>query len=243
VEQNDWKEKVNVSTFVRTPKQSIQSMNFPAASEGLAKPTTQIAVSNLSRLVRQVHMFTGLFLAPWMLMYALSTLVMTHREFVGSLYSSKAPAMITERELDYSRSFATNAMREEIAQQILQDLGLDGAHSVSGGRDGKPVAIQREHALAQHRVIFDAAKRKITIEREEFRASTVLDRMHRRRGYRQPYALDDTWGFTVDVAVVSMVFWSLSGIWLAWELKTTRLWGALSLSVGLGLFALFAILI
>jgi hypothetical protein len=218
-------------------------MNAPAAAEGLAKLAADLAVSKLSRLVRRVHMFTGLFLAPWMLMYALSTLVMVHREFVGSFYSSKNPAMITERELDYSRSFATNTTREAIAQQILLDLGMDGAHSVSGGRDGKPLAIQRQHALAQRRVIFDTEQRKITIEREEFRASTVLDRMHRRRGYRQPYALDDTWGFTVDVAVVSMVFWSLSGIWLAWELKTTRLWGALSLSVGLGLFALFAMLI
>ena len=218
-------------------------MNAPAASEGLAKPAADIAMLKLSRLVRRVHMFTGLFLAPWMLMYALSTLVMAHHEYVSSFYSLKSPAMITERELDYSRSFATNATREEIAQQILQDLGMDGAHSVSGGRDGKPVAIQREHALPQRRVIFDAPKRKISIEREEFRASTILERMHRRRGYRQPYASDDTWGFTVDVAVVTMVFWSLSGIWLAWELKTTRLWGALSLSVGLGLFALFAILI
>src|SRR5688572_3521992 len=76
-------------------------------------------------------------------------LVMAHREFVGSFYASNNPAMITERVLDYSRSFAANATREEIAQQILQDLGMDGAHSVSGGRDGKPVAIQREHALPQ----------------------------------------------------------------------------------------------
>jgi hypothetical protein len=46
---------------------------------------------------------------------------------------------------------------------------------------------------------------------------------------------------TLDV--VTMAFWSLSGIWLAWELKTTRLWGAPSLVVGLGLFVLFAALI
>ena len=50
-------------------------MNAPAAAEGLAKPTTDVAWSNMSRLVRRVHMFTGHFLAPWMLMYALSTLV------------------------------------------------------------------------------------------------------------------------------------------------------------------------
>jgi hypothetical protein len=67
--------------------------------------------------------------------------------------------------------------------------------------------------------------------------------MHRRRGYNQPYALEDTWGFTVDVAVVTMVFWSLSGIWLWWEIKAVRIWGALSVLAGLVLFAIFAVLI
>jgi hypothetical protein len=188
-------------------------------------------------------MFTALFLTPWMLMYALSTMVMTHHEQVNSFYGSKSPAMVTERELDYSRSFPTNVSREQIAQQILQDLGLEGSHSVSGGRNGKPLVIQRQHALAQRRLTFDASVSKIAIEREEFRTATFLDRMHRRRGYKNPYALEDTWGFTVDVAVVTMAFWCFSGLWLAWELKTTRWWGAISLLVGLGLFVLFAALI
>ena len=218
-------------------------MNAPAAAEGLAKPTADVAWSNMSRLVRRVHMFTGLFLAPWMLMYALSTLVMTHQEYVNSFYASKSPVMVKERELDYSRSFPTNLTRDAIAQQILNDLGMDGTHSVSGGRNGSPLVIQRQHAMPQRRLTFDASKTKITIEHEEFRAPTVLERLHRRRGYNQPYALEDTWGFTVDVAVVTMIFWSLSGIWLAWELKTTRVWGALSFVVGLGLFVVFAALI
>ena len=118
-------------------------MNAPAAAEGLAKPTADVAWSNMSRLVRRVHMFTGLFLAPWMLMYALSTLVMTHQEYVHSFYASKSPVMVKERELDYSRSFPTNVTRDAIAQQILNDLGMDGAHSVSGGRNGRPLVIQR----------------------------------------------------------------------------------------------------
>jgi hypothetical protein len=218
-------------------------MNAPAAAEGLAKPTADIAWSNISRLVRQVHMFTGLFLAPWMLMYALSTLVMTHQDYVNSFYTSKSPVMVKERELDYSRSFPTNLTRDTIAQQILNDLGMDGTHSVSGGGNERPLVIQRQHAMPQRRLTFDGSKSKITIEHEEFRAPTILERLHRRRGYNQPYALEDTWGFTVDVAVVTMAFWSLSGIWLAWELKATRVWGALSFVVGLGLFVAFAALI
>jgi hypothetical protein len=205
--------------------------------------TTPAQIPGISRLVRRIHMFTGLFLAPWMIMYALSTLVMTHHESVNSFYASKTPVMVKERDLDYSRSFPTNLTRDAIAQQILNDLGMDGAHSVSDGRNGRPLVIQRQHAMPQRRVTFDASKSKITIEREEFRTPTFLERMHRRRGYNQPYTLDDTWGFTVDVAVVAMAFWSLSGIWLAWELKTTRILGALSFVFGLGLFVIFAALI
>ncbi len=177
-------------------------MNTPAAAaERPAKHTAELPVSRISRLVRRVHMFTGLFLAPWMLMYGLSTLVMTHREYVNSFYSSKNPTLVTERELDYTRSFPTNMTREQIAPQILRDLGLDGTHSVSGGRSGRPLVINRQNALSTRRVTFDAANQKISIQREEFRAATFLDRMHRRRGYNQPYAVEDTWGFTVDVAV------------------------------------------
>jgi hypothetical protein len=214
-----------------------------ATTTNAAVATTTAQPLGISRLVRRIHMFTGLFLAPWMVMYALSTLVMAHHEYVNSFYTSKSPMMVKERELDYSRSFATNLTRDAIAQQILNDLGMDGAYSVSGGRNEKPLVIQRQHAMPQRRLTFAASMSKIIIEREEFRALTILERLHRRRGYNQPYALEDSWGFTVDVAVVTMVFWSLSGLWLAWELKTTRVWGVVSFGVGLGLFVVFAALI
>ena len=218
-------------------------MNSSSAGEVPAAPSSEDSRRAVSRLIRRIHMFTGLFLAPWMLMYALSTLVMTHSNYLFSFYPSKSPTMVTERELDYARAFPTNATREHIGQQILQDLGLDGTHSVSGGRNGNPLIVNRQHALRTQRITFDASKSKMVIEREEFRTPTFLERMHRRRGYNHPYTLEDTWGFTVDVAVVTMVFWSLSGIWLWWELKSTRRWGALSLAAGVILFAVFALLI
>ena len=60
-------------------------MNAPAAAEGLAKPKADVAWSNMARLVRRVHMFTGFFLAPWMPMCALSTLVMTHQQGAAAM--------------------------------------------------------------------------------------------------------------------------------------------------------------
>ena len=55
--------------------------------------------------------------------------------------------------------------------------------------------------------------------------------------------MENTWGFTVDVAVIAMMFWSLSGIWLWWELKSTHGWGAWSFICGLALFAIFLVLL
>ena len=102
------------------------SMNAPTTTEAI--PPTAARTPGISRLVRRIHLFTGLFLAPWMVMYALSTLVMAHHKLINSFYSSKSPALIKERELDYSRSFPTNMTRDQIAQQILQDLGMEGAY-------------------------------------------------------------------------------------------------------------------
>jgi hypothetical protein len=187
-------------------------------------------------------MYLGLFLVPWMFMYAASTLVMNHREFVRSFYSTETPAMVRERELDFSRTFPSDAPREQVAQAILSDLGLDGAHRVSGG-NGKPLVIDRQHAFLPRRITWDQGTRRIVIEKQEFRSATFLERMHRRRGYQHPYALEDTWAFSVDLAVVAMVFWSLSGLWLWWELRPTRFWGAVCGGLGLAVFVLFLVLL
>lgn len=187
-------------------------------------------------------MFTGLFLAPWMVMYALSTLVMAHDEWVKSFYPSRRPPLITERELDYSRSIPTNSTREQIAETILQDLGLEGTYSLTGGRNGQPLVIHRQIAITTRHITFDATKNKIVVTKDQFRMADFLERLHRRRGYNQ-YALENIWGSSVDLAVVTMVFWSASGLWLWWELKTTRRWGALAFGAGVALFAMFVALI
>ena len=188
-------------------------------------------------------MYLGLFLAPWMFMYAVSTMLMNHREFVQSFYPTKTPAMVPERELEYSRAFPTDATSEQIGEQILRDLSLEGAHRVSGGKGGRPLVIDRQHALTPRRITWNPGTRRLVIQREEFRGASFLERMHRRRGYQQPYALEDTWALSVDVAVVAMVFWSLSGLWLWWELRPTRFWGTLCAALGLTLFALFLALL
>ena len=45
----------------------------------------------------------------------------------------------------------------------------------------------------------------------------------------------------VDVVVVAMVFWGLSGLWMWWEMRATRGWGLVSMTAGLGIFVLLMV--
>ena len=43
---------------------------------------------------------------------------------------------------------------------------------------------------------------------------------------------------SVDAVIVAMVFWALSGLWMWWEMRATRLWGAACAVTGVGYFHL-----
>ena len=78
-----------------------------------------------SKLVRRTHMYLALFLAPWMIGYAVSTVAMQHR-------MPRPTTFIKESERDYPNQFEPGTPPREIAQQILSDLNLDGAFGVQG---------------------------------------------------------------------------------------------------------------
>ena len=48
---------------------------------------------------------------------------------------------------------------------------------------------------------------------------------------------------SIDLVIVSMVFWALSGLWMWWEMRATRFWGFAATAFGVGMFALLALTI
>jgi hypothetical protein len=192
-----------------------------------------VSSQTFSKFLRRAHLYSALFLTPWVLMYAVSTFVMNHKE---------RPAKPTQWEL-VSRSTYEGVFREQashhfIARQILMSLGMDGAHQASLASDGT-VTIQRFAAVEPIRLQYRPGTRELTIEKQKFAVTPFLTRMHRRRGYQHPYTFEDTWAVSVDFFIVGILFWSLSGLWLWWELKVTRIPGAVALAAGGALFALF----
>ena len=195
-----------------------------------------------SVLVRRTHMYLALLLSPWMLMYALSTIAMNHRGYFIEQYGRGPAPFEKEREIAYNGSFPENAEPKIIAKQILSSLELEGAHAANRRKDGS-IVINRQDLLQPRRIVYTPADNKIVVERMEYRSNAMLERFHRRRGYQTGYALDTLWAVSVDLVIAAMVFWVLSGLWMWWEMKATRLVGAAAMLGGVGLFALYLFLL
>lgn len=183
-------------------------------------------------------MYLGLFLFPWMLMYAMSTAVMNHRGFFAGIYGASPPTYQAERQFAFDGAFSRDADLRTMSRQILGAAGLDGSHAVSRRKDGALV-ITRHDLLNPRRLTYVPADRTVLVERLPHRPNAFLERFHRRRGYATGYALDTVWAVSVDLVIVAMVVWVLSGLWMWWEMKATRRFGAAAIAAGVGLFAVY----
>jgi len=191
---------------------------------------------------RRAHMYLGLFLAPWMVMYAVSAIVMNHRDFFDAPYRGISP-WIKETEKLYSEPFPPGAGPKIIAEQILADLSLEGAFNVQQNKDNKVLTIHRNDLISPRRITYEPQNKKLLIERHKFRFSLLLRGLHHRRGYQQKHLPDDFWALSVDLVIFSMFFWVFSGLLLWWKIKAIRRLGWFSVLGGIILFVFFILAI
>jgi len=197
-----------------------------------------------SKVLRRTHMYLGLFFMPWMLMYALSTMAMNHRQFFLAKYGGEMVRWEKEQEQNYADAFPDDADLKAVGLRVLTRLGLEGgAYNARRSPDGQTVAVFRDDPVVPRRITYSPANQTLLVEKQVFRMPAFLERMHRRRGFQTDYFLTDAWGLMVDLAITAMILWVLTGLWMWWELRTTRGAGALFFAIGTGLFAFFIVMI
>ena len=196
-----------------------------------------------SLIIRRIHLYLALFLTPWMLMYAISTVVMNHRGFFKDYYGEHAVQWEIESDTTYDVTLGPNISREVVANQILSHLGIEGAHNTQGRLDRR-ITITRDNPWATRRVTFSPASGNLKVERRMDRVPVILESLHRRRGgYQHPIVSEHLWSVVIDLVIVAMMFWAGSGVWMWWEMSITRRLGAITLVAGLLLYAFFLVAI
>ena len=200
--------------------------------------------ARLDRLMRALHLYTSMFLVPWMMVYAISAFFLNHNEWFTEKLQLQ-PQWEVLHELDFDPGPAFPQDSEEQARAILKHLDLDGAHRVVGDDPGQLI-IFRNCATGYYRIKWLRQPSQLVVEKQEPTSFySFVNALHFQHGYFKPRLANLPWliwGIVVDAVTISTVLWVITGIYIWARRPRKRLLGGLCLVAGSLLFAVLAVL-
>ena len=189
-------------------------------------------MTNWNLLFRRTHLYLGLLLIPWMLVYALSTAVFNHAEFFRPYRAG--PEWVLLWEKDYAPAVPPPAANDTAAlqattRQLLADQGIGTSFAVR--RQGQRLNINVPTFWHPRRLTYDFTTKKLRAEERKSTSLDVLARLHERTSYGRG-ALNNLWAAFVDLFCLATLAWIATGLYLWWKLAVTRRWGFLALGGG-----------
>ncbi len=187
-------------------------------------------MKNANLVFRRTHLYLGMFLLPWMLMYGVSTVLFNHGPTFRQFRPTE-PAWTQLWEKEYALELpAGNDRLRETARRVLDDHGLQGAFGAQ--RQGPRLVINVPNFRQPVRLTYDPAQKQLRAEERTFSWVEVLIRLHQRVGYGQGDFLYKVWGVLVDLFCVGTLAWIGTGLYLWWRLPVARTWGWIALGGG-----------
>lgn len=187
---------------------------------------------------RRTHLYLGLALLPWVLMYGLSSLIFSHGPSINPLFNDGSPVWTKKFEQEYDRPIPEDADLREVASDILAEFGLRQSFFVTRPNPNRLNIVERGF-LSGTRLTYFIDEKRLLAENHRTQLNTLLVGLHLRGGYQQDLFLDDLWAFILDLVCIGFVLWVVSGIYMWWKLRHTRFWGGLALAGGFLCFGWF----
>ena len=187
--------------------------------------------------MRKFHLWTGLFLVPWMVVYGTSAFFLNH-PFVTRALTSGPPKWKHVQTIDFTPDEQFPLEPKAQAAYLVELVGLEGAHRVQGKPNANQLTVLRISGGGHYRIVWNKRQHKLFVARQEpFSAIRLAHFLHFRAGYGQPLASFRIWAAVVDIVVVSILLWVVSGIYLWARMPKTRFSGGVCLLAGCVLFA------
>jgi len=184
-----------------------------------------------NKLNRRTHLYLGLVLAPWFLIYAASSVVLNHRSWFEPAGGNQ-PEWTTRFDRPYRMPPLADDTNEDLmAEQILRDNGLTGRYRYHWD-EAENFVVQRTRLLRTIRFTWFPAQHRLLAEDKRFRLTDSLTSAHFRAGYGQPYWIETAWAVFIDLVVVGTLAWILTGLCLWFKLKRLRFWGWVAIGSG-----------
>ena len=193
-------------------------------------------MSNWNLLFRRSHLYLGLVLIPWTILYAASTAIFNHSKAYGhGARGAGAWQMLWEKEYTLEIPSEDEALRE-IARRVLDENSLGGPFGVQ--KQGGRLVINLPRFIQPARLTYDPLARKLKAEQQtQSNTAEILGRLHTRTGYHRGGALSVVWAVMVDLWCIATFVWVATGVYLWWKLAIARAWGFVAIAGGVATIA------
>ncbi|HCC59190.1 MAG TPA: hypothetical protein DEQ47_18405 [Solibacterales bacterium] len=191
------------------------------------------------KLNRRTHLYLGLVLAPWFLLYAASGFILNHAQWFQ--HPGNAAKWTRTFDRPYRLPASSDSDDEDaLAEKVLRDQGLSGRYRADFDEDGN-LTILRAKLSGNIRLTYYPREGRIVREDQQPHLDQLLTAAHFRAGFEYPFFLEILWGTMIDLLIVSSLLWIATGIYLWWKLKRFRLWGGVALAGGVVSFLLLVL--
>ena len=190
----------------------------------------------LYRWTRDLHLYFGLFVSPFVLLFAASVLFLNHAKVAADRWTSVAT--YEGLKLPDALEAARGPDAVVRARDIMSQLEVSGEvgftrYTKSTNRFAFPVSRPGLEML----VDVDLNARSATLSRRPTSAWESFAYLHKMPGphnaaIRGNWVATRVWRWVADATVYLVLFISISGVYLWWAIKAERKLGAALLSAG-----------
>jgi hypothetical protein len=184
-----------------------------------------------AHLVRRLHLYMGLFLLPWVIMFGVSSIPLNHS-------GTPEPAIWTRvGEIDFDNEVpASGENLRPLGRSMMDAAGIEGGYYINR-LNASQINVNHPNFLQPVRIIYHADRKALVVEQLSPSLRQFVSALHTRGGYDMGGTWDSIWAVFVDLLSVGLILWIATGFYMWWQLPSTRTWGWLAVSAGAVCFA------
>lgn len=196
------------------------------------------AVRNLGAVMRDLHLYLGLFISPYVLVYAISVFVLVHYWLPKAVPPADSSRTATNLPLPANLDQLSGRTRIEALRPTLEAAGVHGEvgwvqHRIKENRLVIPVAVPGRITT----VTIDLNRREASIQERNTGWTGALLELHKSpgphlAGIRKNWFFARAWAWLADATVYLTLFLTLSGLGLWYLLRSERKAGLALLAAG-----------
>jgi hypothetical protein len=173
-------------------------------------------------VIRKVHLYCGLVILAFLMMYFVSGYIMVHRPW---FMTAPPPATTQTATLESERAVPD----DQLAAAVQKQMGLKGRiqFPLKQPAEGTRFWINRPGTMA--RVDVPAGGREIRVTTQPAGLVGTLIMLHKVRGYDDQLVFD-AYALFCDLAGLSMIVFAFTGVYLWWKRTTNHFWGIVCLT-------------